>query len=99
MQTCTAHLLRAATRFASYSDRKKVAAALRPIYTASTDEAARLELDAFAASTWGKRYPAAFPPELRKIIYTANTIESLNYQLRKIIQSRGHFPPTTPRSS
>lgn len=108
VQTCTVHLLRAAMRFLSYADRKKVAAALRPIYTAPTDEAARLELDAFAASTWGKRYPAAvatwknawerfipflaFPPELRKIIYTTNAIESLNNQLRKIIKNRGHFP-------
>ncbi len=95
-------------RFVSYADRKKFAAALRPIYTAPTDEAARLELDAFAASTWGKSYPAAgatwenawerfipflaFPPELRKIIYTTNAIESLNYQLRKIIKNRGQFP-------
>jgi putative transposase len=108
VQTCTVHLLRAAMRFVSYQDRKKVAAALRPIYTAPTDAAARLELDAFAASEWGKRYPAAvatwenawerfipflaFPPELRKIIYTTNAIESLNYQLRKIIKNRGHFP-------
>jgi putative transposase len=108
VQTCTVHLLRAAMRFVSYADRKKVAAALRPIYTAPTDEAARLELDAFAASEWGRRYPAtvatwenawerfipflAFPPELRKIIYTTNAIESLNYQLRKIIKNRGHFP-------
>jgi putative transposase len=108
VQTCTVHLLRAAMRFVSYADRKKVAAALRPIYTAPTDEAARLELDAFAESELGRRYPAAvmtwqnawerfipflaFPPELRKIIYTTNAIESLNYQLRKIIKNRGHFP-------
>jgi putative transposase len=108
VQTCTVHLLRAAMRFVSFADRKKVATALKPIYTAPTDQAARLELDAFAASTWGKRYPAAvatwenawerfipflaFPPELRKIIYTTNAIESLNYQLRKIIKNRGHFP-------
>jgi putative transposase len=108
VQTCTVHLIRAAMRFVSYADRKKVAAALRPIYTAPTDEAARLELDAFAGSELGRRYPAAvmawenawerfipflaFPPELRKIIYTTNAIESLNCQLRKIIKNRGHFP-------
>jgi putative transposase len=108
VQTCTVHLLRAAMRFVSYQDRKKVAAALKPIYTAPTDETARVELDAFAASDLGRRYPAAvmtwqnawerfipflaFPPELRKIIYTTNAIESLNYQLRKIIKNRGHFP-------
>ncbi len=108
VQTCTVHLLRAAMRFVSYADRKRVAAALRPIYTAPTDEIARTELDSFASSSLGKKYPAAvatwenawerfipflaFPPELRKIIYTTNAIESLNYQLRKIIKNRGHFP-------
>jgi putative transposase len=108
VQTCTVHPLRAAMRFVSYDDHKKVATALRPIYTAPTDEAACLELDAFASSTWGKCFPAAvatwenawerfipflaFPPELRKIIYTTNAIDSLNYQLRKIIKNRGHLP-------
>ena len=108
VQTCTVHLIRAAMRFVSYADRKKVAAALRPIYTAPTVEAAETELLAFADSDLGKKYPAtvatwenawerfipflAFPPEVRKIIYTTNAIESLNYQLRKIIKNRGHFP-------
>ncbi len=108
VQTCTVHLIRAAMRFVSYADRKKVAAALRPIYTAPTVEAAETELLAFAESDLGKRYPAtvatwenawerfipflAFPPELRKIIYTTNAIESLNYQMRKITKDRGHFP-------
>jgi putative transposase len=108
VQTCTVHLIRSAMRFVSYADRKKVAAALRPIYTAPTAEAALMELEAFAASDLGRRYPAAvqawerawerftpfleFPPEVRKIIYTTNAIESLNYQLRKIIKNRGHFP-------
>jgi putative transposase len=59
VQTCVVHLIRNAMRFISYTDRKKVAAALRPIYTAPTVEAAAFELDAFADSTWGKRYPAA----------------------------------------
>ncbi|MGZ3709389.1 MAG: IS256 family transposase, partial [Bdellovibrionota bacterium] len=108
VQTCTVHLIRAAMRFVSYQDRKRVAAALRPIYTAPTVEAAETELLAFADSELGRRYPAtvatwenawerfipflAFPPELRRIIYTTNSIESLNYQLRKIIKNRGHFP-------
>jgi putative transposase len=108
VQTCVVHLIRAAMRFVSYTDRKAVAAALRPIYTAATVEAAETELIAFGDSNWGKKYPAAyktwesawerfipfleFPPELRKIIYTTNSIESLNYQLRKIIKNRGHFP-------
>jgi putative transposase len=71
-------------------------------------DAAEFELLAFADSTLGKKYPAtvatgqnawerfipllAFPPELRKIIYTTNSIESLNYQLRKVIKNRGHYP-------
>jgi putative transposase len=108
VQTCVVHLIRAAMRFVSYQDRKKVAAALRPIYTAPTADAAETELLAFADTELGKRYPAtvaawenawqrfipflAFPPEVRKIIYTTNAIESLNYQLRKIIKNRGHFP-------
>jgi hypothetical protein len=97
-----------------YADRKKVAAALRPIYTAPTADAAEAELLAFADSELGRKYPAAvqawenawerfipfltFPPQVRKIIYTTNAIESLNYQLRKIIKNRGHFP-MTPSSS
>jgi len=108
VQTCTVHLIRAAMRFVAYGDRKRVAAALRPIYTAPTVEAAEAELLGFADSNLGKKYPAAvatwenawerfipflaFPPEVRKIIYTTNAIESLNYQLRKIIKNRGHFP-------
>ena len=108
VQTCTVHLIRAAMRFVSYTDRKKVAAALRPIYTAPTAEAAETALLEFAAGDLGRKYPAAvmtwenawerfipfleFPPEVRRIIYTTNAIESLNYQLRKIIKNRGHFP-------
>ena len=108
VQTCVVHLIRASMRFISYQDRKKVAAALKPVYTAPTAEAAELELLAFAESDLGRKYPAtiatwenawerfipflAFPPELRRIIYTTNAIESLNYQLRKIIKNRGHFP-------
>jgi putative transposase len=108
IQTCVVHLIRSAMRFVNYKDRKLVAAALRGIYQAVDAEAAKVELDAFAGSELGKRYPntiatfttawerftpfLAFPPELRKVIYTTNSIESLNYQLRKIIKNRGHFP-------
>ena len=111
VQTCTVHLIRASMRFVAYGDRKAVARELRRIYTAATTEAARTELDAFAESDLGKKYPAAvatwqaawerfipfleFPPAVRKIIYTTNSIESLNYQLRKIIKNRGHFPNDT----
>jgi putative transposase len=108
VQTCVVHLIRAAMRFVSYKDRKRIAAALKPIYTAPTLEAAETALLEFSDSDLGRQYPAAvatwenawerfipflaFSPEVRKIIYTTNSIESLNYQLRKIIKNRGHFP-------
>lgn len=108
VQTCTVHLIRASMRFVSYKDRRAVAAGLKPIYTAPTVEAAEAALDAFSDSALGARYPASvatwvnawerfipflqFPPEVRKVIYTTNSIESVNYQLRKIIKNRGHFP-------
>ena len=84
VQTCVVHLIRAATRFVSYSDRKAVAAALRPIYQAPSEEAAWEALETFEASELGQRYPAAvrtftdswerftpfldFPPMLRRVI-------------------------------
>jgi putative transposase len=108
VQTCVVHLIRAAMRFVSYSDRKAVTVALRPIYTAVNDTAAAQALADFEASRLGVKYPhavatwraawerfipfLAFPPELRRVIYTTNSIESLNFQLRKIIKNRGHFP-------
>ena len=108
VQTCVVHLIRAAMRFVNYKDRKAVAAALRPIYTAANADGALIELEAFEQTPLGKKYPStlkafrdawerftpflAFPPALRRVIYTTNSIESLNYQLRKIIKNRGHFP-------
>jgi transposase-like protein len=107
VQTCVVHLLRNSFRFASYKDRKKIAAALRPIYTAVNEAAAADALDEFELE-WGDRYPGivrlwrdawerftpflVYPAELRKIIYTTNMIESVNYQLRKVSKNRGHFP-------
>jgi putative transposase len=108
VQTCVVHLIRTAMRFVAWRDRAAVAAALKLIYQASDAEAARDELDAFAASELGRRNPhtvaaftsawerftpfLAFPPMLRRVIYTTNAIESLNYQLRKVTKNRGHFP-------
>jgi len=108
VHTCVVHLIRAAMRFVNYKDRKAVAAALKPIYQAANEDAALVELDAFAASPLGAKYPStikafrdawerfvpflAFPPALRRVIYTTNAIESLNYQLRKVTKNRGHFP-------
>jgi putative transposase len=108
VQTCIVHLTRASLRWVNYKDRKRVAAQLRCIYAAPTEAAAREALDAWTDSEVGRAYPAikrqweaaweqvtpffAFPPEVRKVLYTTNMIESINYQLRKISKTRGHFP-------
>ncbi|ABO54109.1 transposase, mutator type [Burkholderia vietnamiensis G4] len=108
VQTCIVHLIRNSLEYASYKDRKALAAALRPIYAAASEEAARQALQDFADGPWGAKYPTivqswrrawehvipffVFPPEIRRVVYTTNAIESLNMQLRKIIKTRGHFP-------
>ena len=108
LQTCIVHLIRNSLDYASWKDRKALAAAIKPIYTAAGAQAAQAELDAFEQGPWGKRFPTvatswrrvwdkvipffAFPPEVRRVIYTTNAIESVNAQLRKIIKTRGHFP-------
>jgi putative transposase len=107
VQTCIVHAIRAALRFVPYKDKKKVAADLRKIYTAVDRDHAERELEAFA-ETWDEKYPMisaswienwerivpflAFPPEVRRAVYTTNTIEALNRQIRKIIKTRGSFP-------
>src|SRR5215210_1662877 len=107
VQTCIVHLIRASLRYVNYRDLKKVASALRPIYTAPNADAARVELERFDEQ-WGQRYPAtvrawrdawehmipflALPEELRRAVYTTNTIEGLHRQIRKAIKTRGHFP-------
>jgi putative transposase len=108
VQTCVVHLIRASLRWVNYKDRKKVAAALRPIYSAPSEAAAREALDAFEDSAFGREYPGIarrwreswevivpffdFAPEVRKVIYTTNMIESINAELRKVTRNRGHFP-------
>jgi putative transposase len=108
VQTCIVHLIRNSLEYASWKHRKAVARALRPIYSAATAEAALQELDDFERGEWGEKYPTiaqswrrawqhvvpffAFPPLVRKVVYTTNVIESLHMQLRKIIKNRGHFP-------
>ena len=108
VQTCIVHLIRNSLEYASYKDRKALAGALRPIYAAASEEAARQALQEFADGPWGVKYPTivqswqrawehvvpfyVFPPEIRRVVYTTNAIESLNMQLRKIIKTRGHFP-------
>ena len=108
VQTCIVHLIRASLRWVNYKDRKKIAAALRPIYGAPTEAAAREALDAFEDSAFGREYPGIvrrwreswevvipffdFAPEVRKVIYTTNMIESINAELRRVTRNRGHFP-------
>lgn len=107
VQTCVVHQIRSSVRYVSYKDRKQVCADLKRIYTAIDRDAAEDELLAFAEK-WDHRYPMisaswtanwehivpflAFPPDLRRIVYTTNTIEALNRQIRKHVKTRGSFP-------
>lgn len=107
VQTCVVHLIRASIRYCSWKDRRKITAALRPIYTAPTVAAAQEAMDAFEIE-YGDRYPGivkvwrdawerfipflAYPAVIRKIVYTTNMVESVNYQMRKASKTRGHFP-------
>jgi putative transposase len=107
VQTCLVHQVRASLKFVSYKDRKQVAADLRKIYTAANADHAADELQQFA-DKWDARYPTisqswldrweqitpflAYPQDVRRVIYTTNSIEALHRQIRKIIKTRGHFP-------
>ena len=108
LQTCIVHLIRNSLDYASWKDRKLLAAALRPVYTAASAEAAERALNDFERGAWGQRYPTvtaawrrawdrvipffAFPPDVRRVVYTTNAIESVHSRLRKIIKTRGHYP-------
>jgi putative transposase len=108
LQTCLVHLIRHSLDFATWTVRKDLAAALRTIYTAPDADLAAAALDQFAEGPWGQRYPAvvaswrrawahvipffAFPPDVRKVLYTTNALESVHARLRKILKTRGHFP-------
>jgi putative transposase len=107
VQTCVVHQIRSSLRYVNYRDRKRVAAALRPIYTAENAEQALIELERFDTA-WGAAYPMithawranweyiipflSLPDALRHAVYTTNTIEALHRQIRKAIKTRGHFP-------
>ncbi|MCM3274344.1 IS256 family transposase [Paenibacillus elgii] len=107
IQKCIIHQIRNSTRYVSYKDLKKVTADLKPIYKAVTEEAALLELERFEEN-WGSKYPLIvkswrqnwdelatffkYPPELRKLIYTTNMIESYHRQLRKVTKGKSIFP-------
>jgi len=108
VQTCIVHLTRFSLAYCSWQDRPGVANELKQIYRAASAEEAERLLAAFAASATGQKYPLIaaswrrhwaevipfydYPPEIRKMIYTTNAIESLNMQVRKVIKNRGHFP-------
>ena len=108
IQTCIVHLLRNSMDYAGWKDRKPVAAALKEVYRAADAEAAAVALGEFEDGRWGRKYPAiaaawrrnwsevipffAYPPDVRRIIYTTNAIESLNSTIRRSVRARGHFP-------
>ena len=107
VQTCVVHLIRHSLKYVPRREREQVARDLKPIYTAIDAEAAQQALEAFDEK-WGQRFPVitqawlnaceyvtpflAFPPEVRRVIYTTNAIEALNRQLRKALKTKGHFP-------
>ena len=106
VQTCIVHLIRASLNYVSWKERKAVAADLKPIYRAATAEAAAQALEEFrekwpkhqvVADVWQRSWERVipffqFPEEIRKIIYTTNAVESLNFSLRKVTKNRGSFP-------
>jgi putative transposase len=107
IQKCIIHQIRNSIKYVSYKDLKKITSALKPIYKASTEEAALEELDQFER-IWGEKYPLMvrswrnnwdeiatffkYPPEIRKLIYTTNVIESYHRQLRKVTKGKAVFP-------
>jgi putative transposase len=108
IQTCIVHLIRNSLDFCSWKERKPVAQELKTVYRAEDAQAAAAALQEFEDGPWGKRFSAitamwrrhwahvipffAYPPEVRKMIYTTNAIESLNSKLRRSVRIRGHFP-------
>ena len=107
VQTCVIHLIRSSLKYVSWKDRKQAVALMRPIYTAINEAAATTALGnlrrEFAKKapgmvaawerSWDQFVPfLQFDTAIRRVIYTTNAIESINYQLRKIIKNRGHFP-------
>jgi transposase-like protein len=108
LQTCIVHLIRSSLAFASWKERQPMAQALRAVYTAASADLAAVAVDDFERGPWGQKFPMvvaswrrawahvipffAFPPDIRRVIYTTNALESLNAQVRKIIKTRGHFP-------
>ncbi len=107
IQKCIVHQIRNSIRYVSYKDTKKLLAGLKPIYTAPSEDAALAALEEFE-TVWGSKYPLViqswhrnwgeiatffkYPPEIRKLIYTTNMIESYHRQLRKVTKGKSVFP-------
>ena len=107
IQLCIVHMVRNSTKHVSYKNLKEVCADLKSIYRAPTEQAGLDELEAFSQK-WDSKYPLiskswkahweninemfAYPEEIRKVIYTTNAIESLNFSLRKVTKNRAAFP-------
>ncbi len=107
VQLCMVHMVRHSLKYVSWKQRKEVASDLKAIYRAATAEQASMHLEAFARK-WDERYPTisvswrnnwerivplfGYPPDIRKVIYTTNAVESLNMSLRKVTKNRGSFP-------
>jgi len=107
VQTCIVHMIRATLRYVAYADRRPLVKDLKPIYAAPTEQAALTALDAFE-KRWGEKYPGAakgwrarwnevspflaFPGQIRKILYTTNSVESMNAEFRKVLNPRVQFP-------
>ncbi|GAA4981753.1 hypothetical protein GCM10025734_02360 [Kitasatospora paranensis] len=108
VQTCVIHLVRTSLRLSSSKDHSTLVSALRAVCIAPTEQAAQRALDQFTASELGERYPAvartwrtawseftpylAFPPAIRRVVYSTDMVESINSRLRKATRNRGHFP-------
>jgi len=107
VQLCIVHMVRNSLKFVPFKDRKAIAADLKKIYSAPSEEMAVDELEAFS-KRWDSRYPMIsrswkskwaeltpffkFPETIRKVIYTTNAIESLNFSVRKVTKNRQSFP-------
>jgi putative transposase len=107
IQLCIVHMVRNSVKYVSWKDRKEVCQDLKTIYTSATEQQAEAALDAFGKK-WDSKYPTIaqmwrnhwqhvipffdYPPDIRKVIYTTNAIESLNRSLRKVIKTKGAFP-------
>ncbi|EKO59151.1 transposase, mutator family [Leptospira kirschneri str. H2] len=107
VQLCIVHMVRNSLKWVSYKQKKELVIDLKAIYKSPSEEIAKKSLDDFSAK-WDSQYPMiskswrnnwesvipflAYPPNIRKAIYTTNAIESMNMGLRKIIKNRGSFP-------